>query len=215
MVEYQQFLVNKLESKVSEEQHTVFKKQMKKIKEEIEHEYENFKNECRLKRKVYYPYTILDQLRRDALLLWSSFLSLKLTLFNTHHSLIFFIFLYFGSSKILHLLLPTALSAVLSLFTVKMVLRFTIRVFSLTSWLDITREKTSVSTSSRKLAFLTMIAFLIFSSIWVVFMFFLKIGIWCVLKTPCSPWRNNFFIVFIKSLIVESWEWVSTNLAFR
>ncbi|CDW79326.1 UNKNOWN [Stylonychia lemnae] len=67
--DYQRYLVNKLENCMSERSHTVFQSQLNKIKHEIESEYETYKNDQRLKRKIYYPYTILDQLRKDALML--------------------------------------------------------------------------------------------------------------------------------------------------
>eukprot|EP00347_Sterkiella_histriomuscorum_P013608 403364068 len=69
MEDYQKFLLDKLEPRISERNHEMFQAQLKKIKKDIESEYENYKNQQRLKKKIYYPYTILDQLKRDALML--------------------------------------------------------------------------------------------------------------------------------------------------
>lgn len=58
---YQQFLLNKLEFKISERSHEQLKAQLVKIRKDIAVDYESYKNDLsRLKRKVYYPYTILE-----------------------------------------------------------------------------------------------------------------------------------------------------------
>ena len=60
LFEYQRFLENRLEFKVTERNHEMFKNSLKKIRSELEVDYETHRNDMRVKQKIYYPYTILD-----------------------------------------------------------------------------------------------------------------------------------------------------------